>query len=1215
MGKNFKRRRIWTFLCVASIVSGLHWGTASALAAGLPVLWQAPEDSATGSSVGRLHNPWAIDARPTDGHLFVADVANARVSEYTVWGEFVKAWGWNVSPDGEPGDTATDQFEICTTACQSGVKGSGPGQVSAVTGIAAATDGSVYAFDVANQRVQKFDANGNFSWMAGGGVNQGPLHPGNLCTGQNIVEGDVCGAGTAGSGSAQFAGSQVGDRVAVGPEGNLFVGDVERIQRLSPLGEYLGEVTVSNETIQSLDLDASGNFYAVYGGKPNIHKLNSAGAAMPPTFLVDMSGAPSQTPLALDVAGNLFASADPPFSGPGVNSHVVELTPDGATTLPTSEEEEQGRYFAEANDVLNGVATSSACGIDGSDLYVSYFSPTLNESVVRAYGPPPDSAIPGCEPPLAPPAIAAQFAVKVEPDRATLKAQINPRFWSDTTYYLEYGTGKCSEGGCTLRAPVSPLELTGKGNVSVPTETIDLAELQSATTYRFRFVAQSSGGGPAFGIAPEGGEATAGEGLEGTFNTPPLEEGLPNCPNSAHRNGFGSLLPDCRAYEMVSPVEKENGDIIALFTLVNESARLDQSDPYGGALTYSAYRAFGEPASSPFVSQYMALRTASGWDSHAISPSRGIAITGELDSEYRAFTEDLCSGWLLHDTDPPLAENAIEGFANLYRRDEGRAGCSVPTNAAEALTTAKPLGHEGEPAKYRPEFQGASATGAVAAFRADDRLTENAAAGTKNQCYEATNGQLSLISILPNGTANPTNCSIGTANNNTLLRWASVDHAVSADGSRIYWTATSATSGPGRIYLREKAKDLTIAVSAGGEAASGKGDVSRFLTAAADGSIAIYSVGNPEVGGADLYEYNASTETSTLISHKVKGILGASDDASRVYVVSEEGLDGASAGQPNLYLYQAPSGVEFIASLSSSDALAIPQFAHSAISLAPFHRTSRVSPDGLHATFMSNGSPTGFDNRDAASDEPVFEVYRYDADAEKLDCVSCLASGARPSGRELEIQFQPSGQWAAAQIPGWETQHYASRVLSNDGSRLFFESFEALVGRDTNQAQDVYEWEEPGTGTCSIESNAYRAANGGCLYLISSGKNPFDVEFIDASANGDDVFFATGQGFVSQDPGLIDIYDARVGGGFAPPAPPPATCQGDACQVAAPPPVPQVSASATRQAFGDLKPRRCPRGKRKVVQGHRVRCVKKHPKRKSRGHRQAHHEARQMGGK
>jgi hypothetical protein len=117
---------------------------------------------------------------------------------------------------------------------------------------------------------------------------------------------------------------------------------------------------------------------------------------------------------------------------------------------------------------------------------------------------------------------------------------------------------------------------------------------------------------------------------------------------------------------------------------------------------------------------------------------------------------------------------------------------------------------------------------------------------------------------------------------------------------------------------------------------------------------------------------------------------------------------------------------------------------------------------------------------------------------------------------------------------------YKPRALSADGRRLFFDSRDALVVQDSNKDRDVYQWEAQGTGSCN--------APGGCIALISSGQATEGALFLDASEDGADAFFLTDASLVVTDPGVMDVYDARIGGGFPAPVVPIA-CLGDACQV------------------------------------------------------------------
>jgi hypothetical protein len=115
-----------------------------------------------------------------------------------------------------------------------------------------------------------------------------------------------------------------------------------------------------------------------------------------------------------------------------------------------------------------------------------------------------------------------------------------------------------------------------------------------------------------------------------------------------------------------------------------------------------------------------------------------------------------------------------------------------------------------------------------------------------------------------------------------------------------------------------------------------------------------------------------------------------------------------------------------------------------------------------------------------------------------------------------------------------------------DGARLFFTTARALVVSDTNSASDAYQWSDFGTGGCARVS--------GCLGLLSSGRTG-NATFLDASADGADAYFLTNVSLVGADPGSVDIYDARVDGGFPEPSTP-TPCVADACQ--GPPPEPEA---------------------------------------------------------
>jgi NHL repeat len=1130
-----------------------------AAASGATRLWMS---GPLGSEAGETEAPRGVAAmQALPGHIFVADQQNRRIDEFDPWGVFVKAWGWGVR-DGAA------ELQTCTTAtgCMKGLLGEGAGQLAFPQGVALDSEDNVYVADWGNARIQKFDSDGNFLLMFGGSVNKGPLHPGDICTATHIAEGDECGAGTVGPGEGEFEDwISVGSFIAVDSADRVYVGDKERIEIFASDGTFLEQITPSALSgkgfVQSLALDSSDAMYLAFAKSPfntlpDVVKLDASGSSVC-VIEVDEPRAISTSP-----SGSVyvFEQEDEVFPLGRVEEFssncVNQKAPTGEGELTES----------------TGLATSAACLTSGHDLYVTNADlghierPPSN--FVAAYGPAPDN--PACPPPKVAPTISDQFTTSVTSEAAVARAVINPHFWSDTTYYVEYGTGKCSDGGCTQSAnkPGAPLG-SGVVDEDVTTADVTLGGLLPSTEYHYRFVAQSGGGGPVYSV-------------EGTFVTPPAPEAGPDtCPNAQVRSGASSRLEDCRGYEMVSPVDKEGGEVLALKNITSFPARFDQAAASGGKFTYSTYRAYGDAQAAPYMSQYMATRGPNGWGNHSISAVREgpMFVSTGLESEYKAFSPDLSGAWLVHYTEPVLAPGGIPEVVNLYHRDNN-------TETYTAFSTSPVEGTT--PKQYQIELQGFSADETHAIFRANDNNPPFTKEPGTYQLYESVNGVVQPVCILPNETQSKQPCSAGTSNSAITDRSASVRNAISDDGSRIFWTNAQ---GPGKIYVRIDGVE-TVAVSDAVNPANPPAQA-QYWTAAADGSAVLFTVGEK------LYVFNVDSRTVKLLAEGVAGVAGTSEDLSRIYFVSSKALGGdpdAESGKPNLYLYEAgePATYTYVATLSSVDGVAGGTL--SAIAREPYLHVARVTPDGTHLAFMSRKSLTGVDNRDANNGEQDAQVYLFDAVEDELLCVSCNRTGARPTGRDLGIEERLlNPYWAAGQIPVEESQLRASQLLSTDGTRLFFQSYDALVEGDTNGKRDVYEWEALGAGTCQASRSTYSAAADGCVSLISNGNSPQDSEVIDASNNGSDVFFATASSLVPQDPGLIDIYDAREGGGFFPPALPPAECEGEACQGAQPPPPATTPGSSTFTGPGNPPVgRKCPKGKKRVKVKGKVRCVRKH---------------------
>ena len=185
------------------------------------------------------------------------------------------------------------------------------------------------------------------------------------------------------------------------------------------------------------------------------------------------------------------------------------------------------------------------------------------------------------------------------------------------------------------------------------------------------------------------------------------------------------------------------------------------------------------------------------------------------------------------------------------------------------------------------------------------------------------------------------------------------------------------------------------------------------------------------------------------------------------------------------------------------------------------------------------------------------------------------------------------------------------RYLTDTG-RLFFDSEDSLSPLDTNEgAEDVYQWEPGGVGGCTQA--------GGCVALISAGREQEDSNLVAVDETGANVFFTTRDRLVAKDTDeLIDLYDAREGGGIAAETETQRSeCQGESCQPSPNPPSEVTPASAAFAGAGNLaqsnpsKPR-CPKGRKQVKRKGRTRCVAKHAKRHHRKHKR-HHKRRRRG--
>jgi hypothetical protein len=326
---------------------------------------------------------------------------------------------------------------------------------------------------------------------------------------------------------------------------------------------------------------------------------------------------------------------------------------------------------------------------------------------------------------------------------------------------------------------------------------------------------------------------------------------------------------------------------------------------------------------------------------------------------------------------------------------------------------------------------------------------------------------------------------------------------VSRDGSRVFFVAADSN----QIYVRIDGR-VTRPVSVSQKTVPDPSPAGGQLSAISnDGRFAFFTTSDQLIdedtdSDQNLYVYDTVTSELRRAPGGGHEVAGTSDDGRTAYL-----LDGS---QLSVWRNGAvtPFGVTFDTWTRN-------------------RTTFRVSTDGAHFVFPSREGLTAYDNRGFQ------EVYVYDAVADRLACASCPADGRPPTADAL---LPPANDVV---FPGTDIAAI-SRSMSADGRRVFFSTAERLVPADVNSAIDAYEYVN------------------GQAHLLSTGRSSSNSIFLQASADGRDAFFSTRERLTASDKDdMVDIYDARVDGGFAQPEPT-LPCVEDGCQgvVPAVPPSP-----------------------------------------------------------
>ncbi len=1186
-----------------------------AVVGGLLFVWSAPalaqrehvfskSFGSEGSGDGELAQPGAVAVNEATGDVYVVDRGNERVEIFSSTGAYVGQFNGEGSPTGRFSWLVEDsrEGEGGSVAVDSSMNPSDPSR------------GDVYVADQGRGVVDKFSASGEYLGQVTGSSPTAPfpaqprpgaihlaaiavdpsgelwVQVGELASRMYVFNDAVTNAFLSSTEvksnfkglSAESAPALFG--FALESEDNFYIGyrpfDLSRFAtpaKFSKAGEVLDQELDGEET-SGLAVDLSSD--DVY-----VDHETSVAAYGPSNSLIERFGSPQMQAsegIAVDSAtGIVYVSS---ASGDAVDVFSAFVVPDVSTGSASN--------FAETSMTVSGVVNPD--GLPVTECVFEYGTTTAygqsaacSPSPGSGSGPVDVSAnLTGLEPLTKyhfrlkasnanganigsdrtfltpePVVLSEEGVTDVSSTSALFQASVDPG-GSDTTYAFEYGTSVSY--GQSVPIPAGDLgPETSSEAVAVRAE-----DLPDETTYHVRVVASNVLG--------------TVYGPDETFTT---------------QTGGGAFsLPDGREWELVSPPVKDGASIEPIGPYTLSGGGLIESSVDGSAISYVASgpvgsNVLGNPA--PLApTQVLSRRGADGWSSEDISPPHRAA--GEVgENEYQFFSSDLSLGLVDPTAEAPLSPEATERTPYLR---ENASGTYLPLV---------------EPNDVAPgtKFGDAESLLVIAAtpdlshelILSNDALTTTGLPlePAHKNLYEWSAGRLQLVNV-PGGTVREG----AIAGRDRYFERG----MLSSDGSRV---AFESNNGGVRLYSRDMVTGEMVEVD---EPAPGVSPPpfhdAAFQIASADGSMVFFTDEEPltldsklnplppgQGGPSDLYVYDTDTGSLTDLSvtrntgeqaSVQRQVVGTNGDGTVVYFVARGVLaGGAEAGADNLYVesetsssWSAPRLIGVLSEEDSND-----WGANAVNSLVDL--TSRVSRNGRYLAFMSDRSLTGYDNRDAISGQPDEEVFLYDEQTGQLKCVSCDPTGARPDGLLVgREQNQPLadksqlwvGRWLAGNIPEWthvsnpggevETG-YPSRVVSDEG-RLFFNSFDSLVAQDTNGKADVYEYEPEGVGC---------ARPGGCVALISSGTSGEESAFLDASENGDDVFFLTAARLVRQDvDSSYDVYDAHICSQAVPcvsePVSPPPCTSGDACK-AAPSPQPAIfgaPSSATFAGAGNVAP-------------------------------------------
>jgi hypothetical protein len=824
----------------------------------------------------------------------------------------------------------------------------------------------------------------------------------------------------------------------------------------------------------------------------------------------------------------------------GATGGTFTLTFEGQTTMPIPVDAPSHGGLSSVLSALQALSNSPEVGVEG---------PAGGPYTVYFFG--PDAGV--SEPRMT----ADASGLTPSGSTVTIATEQEGGTVTDTHFHFEYVAQeqfeKLGDEGGFAQAGSTPAVDLGSGDSSQVVGQ-DLPGLKAGETYDYRIVATSTAPG---NLVVDGAAHTL------TAPVPAPVAAQAPCPNAQLRTGPSAGLPDCRAYEQVTPVDKEGSEELFEYGdgTVNKVFIGESGDDVALEAPVVNYGSGPDAGGSPYL---FSRDPDEGWQMAAGSPQ---PETGLALREPVLFSNDLTQFAFSSEISTSEEEN---GQSKDVEYEFGPVG--GPDTAAVSVPRAYVKGTFG-----LDTWVGASADFSKLFLRSGDHSLAGSATGTRSgeDLYEYSAGRLRQVNV-GIGTCG---ASIAKGEEGNAHLRASSPHAVSADGSRVFFEAVpgSVCSEPSHLYMRVNGSE-TVDIGA-----------YRFFAANAQGTQVLLSGRNGEAEEIFLYDTESAHPQPKLLFSSPQPITSqsaiVSEDMSSIYFVSEgPGLTPeAPAGNDasvDLYHYDIPDEkLSFIAQLNLAET-ANPGLL-------------RVSPDGRYLYFNEavGGLPGG------APSAPQ-QVFRYDSVENDVECLSCASS--------FDPEPKLDASLGSSTVEGGgrgETENGVPgvTVTSANGDFAFFDTAAALVPQDIDgelapdnngdqsgaeftstefsPSSDVYEWRKDGVDGCAEVQ--------GCLALISSGRGGVLNILLGSTPSGNDVFiYSMAQLAPSDTDDAGDIYDVRVDGGFPPPPPGRVECEGDACST--PPAAPNDPTSTllpegSRQTEGSKPP---------VVEKKAVKCAK-----------------------